>query len=142
MIGNENDAAAALRGEGRCIGDGSARECFVIDNVVYKIERCDGANDAEWDNYQKIISNPMSDRISIPVMDRILIGEEIIIAAEYIDGIETGECIDRLIGHDCQCLGDCLSDAEETLVREYIYDTAWGNVMRVNNMLCIIDLEC
>lgn len=142
MIGNLNDAAAALADTLPVLSDnGCARMTYLVGNTVYKVNRMNGANEAEWDNY-RILSDRLVPGVSFPKMSAYSFPGEIVIAAEYVSGIETGECIDRIIGITCTCDGVCLSAEEEDIVKNFIEDTAWGNIIRTDEGLCIIDLEC
>lgn len=142
MIGNAATAAAVLDPYMSPFSDdGSARIVYLIDNVIYKVERARGYNDTEWARYSYIDPNTLPPHIRVPKMHRHVVDGRVVIAAEYIDGIATGECIGRVIGVGCDCDDPCLSERVQDEIMQYIEDVSWGNVIISDGVYYIIDLE-
>lgn len=143
MIGNREHAALALYDNLPIFNnDGSARVVYLIDNVIYKVDREYGANEAEWGNYCHIDTNNLPPFLRIPKMSMYRLGNEAIIACEYVKGIPTGECFDRWAGTDCTDTDKCLPENIENAIRRYVDDLAWGNVIVCNEVYYMVDLEC
>lgn len=144
MIGNETDARIALTDDylAPYSVEGTARDIYLINGVIYKVEKADGANDAEWSHYQNMREIPLSPYIRIPEMSRYRINDEIVIAAEFVNGVETGECFATWAGMTCDCPEPCLSPAIDSEIRRYVEDLAWGNVIVSDGCYYLVDLEC
>lgn len=98
QIGNITDARTALRAargedfQQYYLNEGSFRQTFLVNDVVYKINlrrdgRVDG-NEAEWANYEKLQGITLLDHWAIPQMSHYSIEGEFIIAAQYIEGYQ------------------------------------------------------
>lgn len=148
MIGNMTDAAAALASAlGPCTNlysdYGSARQVFLINGIIYKIEKECGANAAEWDRYNRIDPASLPAHIRIPEMSRYIVGDEIVIAAEFIDGEAVGECFCEFIDAAVCTCEDVISDrlSEDIKYHCDIVDLSVGNIIASHGAYYVIDLE-
>lgn len=142
MIGNLYDARRAAEGRLGLLSDyGSARTVYRSGDVVYKVDKDEGANLSEWRRYKSITSVPA--KVMVPRMSLYTVGDDYVIAAEFIDGEQSGEC-SAYISSFCEepglCLpGDIMDDISMTF---QMIDFAWGNVIRKNGIYYVVDLEC
>lgn len=150
MIGNHTDAKAALESAmGSCANlysdHGSARQVYLINGVIYKIERYKGSNLNEWSRYCSIAPEMLPTNIRIPEMALYRVGNEDIIAAEFVSGNEVGDCWEREDYGTCNCPpGVCLDANIAEGIRLYcnMVDLAFGNVINVDDIYYVVDLEC
>lgn len=136
MIGNAADAALALTRPSDLILslDGTAREVYLINGVVYKVA-------IGWyrDNEQEYINiTTMGDiPAAICLPEVALYGD--VIAMEYISGTPTGSCIDCDTGDLCQ-YGDCMPiDIAEMFHVLGFTDLTHGNVIIKDGLYYLID---
>ena len=146
MIGNKEDAKRALMGEGKYIGEGCTRKCFLIDDVVYKVEFCppDQINFFEAENLDRMATIPNPPIIIPPctlwdVHDDD--GEEFsVIAMPYYEGSETGMCYECEFGKECideDCVPKKILDG---LSANRIDDSAYGNfIFTLDSEFVLID---
>lgn len=147
MTGNATDAAEAVRRAnedytyGLLSDDGTSRITYLINGIVYKVDRDDGgANYAEWRNYSDLSRETLPAPFRIPNMSAYGSGRDMVIAADYINGTPIGECYASGI---CDCPpGSCFSDDILNIVTRYISDVCYGNVINNADGLWLIDLEC
>lgn len=141
MIGSPEDAyiASTLPEEFLLSDDGTSRLVYLINDVVYKVNR-HSINDNlnEYNNGEILRKAIKSMGIVVPEMS--LYGE--VLAMEYINGIPTGECLETVyLGLDCECEGEHLDneliDKLSTLGWE---DCTYGNAMWFHNTLYLIDV--
>ena len=150
MIGNETDAKAALDAAmGSCANlysdNGSTRQVYLINNVIYKIDRYGEDNAEEWRRYCSIAPALLPPFIRLPEMSLFTIGDEKIIAAEFIQGNEMGDCWEANLNGKCECPpGLCLDPkvSEDIMGHCDISDLAIGNVILSNDIYYVIDLGC
>lgn len=144
MIGNMASALKALRmPEAFKTMTGSSRHAVLINNVIYKVDlyAYEGYNDLEYANYQRLCIEGTPDPIRIPEMTRYVIGDEIVLACQYIKGKPVGECSAEYAGLPCDCYGPCLSsDFCKQIDRLGINDTSYGNVILRNGFYYLVDM--
>lgn len=148
MIGNETDAAIAadltMNVHYILSDEGSSREAYLINGVVYKRELHAGTNLAEIMNYDRLSTqHVLPEYIRLPEMELHYIDDEVILAAEYVDGYPTGECFDRWAGTECSGNEKCLSARIQDEIESFgISDLCWGNVLVKDSVYYLVDLEC
>lgn len=141
MIGNETDAALALTHPDTFLysDEGSSRIVYLINGVIYKVDRNHYRDNAyEFDMYQKMTGN-LPTGVFLPEMSLYRINGQDVIAAEFIDGIPTGDCIDTLLGLPCTCEGMCISPAIIDSIPMW-NDATYGNAMWYDGALYLIDV--
>lgn len=143
MIGNAVDAALAetCPEEFLYSDDGSSRLVYLINGVIYKVDRRNYRdNEAEFLAY-KNMTGKLPTGISLPKMSLFQIGDREIIAAEFIRGIETGDCYDKYLGLECLCGDECIDvgllDALESIGWR---DPTYGNAILSDGTLYLVDL--
>lgn len=152
-IGNLKDAQTALDAaagkdfDHYVLSDyGSNRQTFLINGVVYKIHRWAfnpkrwNANLGEWENYKRLRDISLPAHLAVPEMSLWMIGDEPIIAAEYIDGKAMDECIEDYLGLYCDhthCLADRVTNDISKLG---ILDRCNGNIIYSNGKYWLIDI--
>lgn len=147
MTGNLTDATAALtaatRGtlENVFSMDGSSRAVFLINGVIYKVNR-----DTEDFNTEEFLMGNMlrpllPENVAIPQMSLFDINGETVLAMEFIDGILTGECSDRFFSTGCEDDGLCMSDRLIANLNKIGWtDSTWGNAILSNGTYFLIDV--
>lgn len=139
MIGNRENAALALtRPKNLLLDEGTTRTAFLIDGVVYKVDDDHGANELEIANYYKW-RDRLPQGISFPEMQLYRVNGRYVIAAEYVDGEDTGDCVDEACGLPCTCESPCLSAATLDTIAWWT-DCAWGNAKWYDGVLYLIDI--
>lgn len=147
MTGNLTDATAALtsfrRGtmENAFSFDGSSRMVFLINGVIYKVNR-----DAEDFNTEEFTMGNrlrplLPENVAIPEMSLFDIGGEPVLAMEFISGIDTGECSARFFSLECEDDGECMSDRLIANLNKIGWaDSTWGNAILSNGTYFLIDV--
>lgn len=147
MIGNETDAYIALRDyqsgnlEFLFSDDGTSRSVHEINGVLYKVERdwrTAGINNFEY--YQSLnLSLPHYARI--PKMSLFTVNCDAVLAIEKINGTPVGECVDRIIGYECETPDNCLDDLISEELRAFGWDDqATGNAIKFNGLIYLVDI--
>lgn len=144
MIGNYADAALAHTGPYRYLlsDEGTTRSVYLINGIVYKVERyviC-ADNEREFVQYQ-LLKDKLPTGVYMPEMFMWDINGSRVIASEYIDGQDTGDCSD--VGHGCECDSPHIPGPTiETLEALGWADCAWGNAKWCDGALYLIDVAC
>jgi hypothetical protein len=143
MIGNKNDALAALRNEVEELARGSERRVHRVGDVVYKVN-LDGelSNHHDWDIYVGMVGRELPPGVRLPTMARFDVDGQLVLAAEYVTGefvgacppvlaeLESGgPCVDR---GSCPADGTCIDDnlARVLFDRFNVTDLEFGNLIR------------
>lgn len=143
MVGTYADAALALSdfvtGDySRILSrEGSARIVYLINGVVYKIDRA--GSDDNIREYEAIRSaNALPDNVFYPETSLYCVGNDDVIAMEYIRGQAIYMCIDSDTGDICDPM--CMTNAERNLfTSDILPDPSGMNVIRTDNGYYIID---
>lgn len=139
MIGTaENASLAATRPSSHILSfDGTSREVYLIEGVVYKVPiGWYRDNEAEHLNLTRLKGKDIPAGIAFP--EASLHGD--ILAMEYIKGIPTGSCIDCEVGDPCQ-YGDCMPiDIAEAFRILGFIDLSFGNVIIKDGIYYLIDV--
>lgn len=144
MIGNETDAALALTGDAPVFSyAGSTRTVYLIDNVIYKVNKMGDEvwddNASEWEHFL-ILRDRLPSPFRVPEMTLYTIGNEAIIAAEYITGSHTGECSSEWTDI-CECIGECIpTEMVHRLMSIGWSDPVWGNAIINNGIFYLVDI--
>lgn len=145
MIGNLSEATLAYEHALPILSnEGTGRTVYRVYDVVYKVDKEQGSNAAELTNYNRLCSLPLPAHIGIPMVEAYDIGDEIVIAMEYIDGERIGECFAEQAGLDCDCDSEHLPAEIEGTLRSVGMggDLHEGNIIYSNGIYYLIDLEC
>lgn len=142
MIGTRGNAAAALDGDLKMIGNGFTRIVYLADGVVYKRETWRGRHPLPINRAEYLAGeakrSALPKGVSIPDMTLYDFDGEYVLAMPFVDGQLCGECFCTA---DEQCEPECLTDAECSLLRDILFDMSFGNIVRTdNNELVLIDL--
>lgn len=142
MTGTKTDARKVLSGEGMFIGEGSFRECYLINDVVYKLNiTSQDANFIEFHNGEAARGNVPAPFI-VPAMSLFDIDGESVLAMEYINGESTGECTSVWLDLPCECDGKCMPENIRVMALSISDDClSWGNTIRVGSDYYLIDLD-
>ena len=142
MIGNAEDAALALtRPSWAYMDEGSERICYLINDVVYKVQFRYG-NVEELDSYDYLCRQVFPSNITIAQLTPWYIKDTVVIAAEYVKGQCVSECYDAMLGLPCSEPGTCLDEATADSIRNLgIMDLSYGNVILRDNTYVIVDME-
>lgn len=150
MIGNETDAATALRDyrdgwfDYLFSDDGSSRSVHEVNGVLYKVNR-DGFgpysfNEIEYRNYLSM-RDILPTGIVLPYMSLYEIDGEPVIAVEKVEGIPTGECTDRELGLECCTPDVCFSQEFTNYLSDLGFtDQSYGNAAYVGETLYLLDI--
>ena len=138
MVGNAKDAARALAGSLRLIGEGCSRYVYVSDDetVVYKVHRYDevpehSTNSDEYARRNLVVPKPLA----VPPMTLYPNG---VLAMPYYRGTMAGECFcTPNESHDDTCLPSHLVDMLYTVGEDC---ATWGNTVWCGETLYLIDL--
>lgn len=144
MVGNIEDAALALtRPRPYFFDEGSERACYLINGVIYKVNRHGGyGNTEELDSYDYLIRQVFPLNITIAQLTPYYIGSDTVVAAEYVQGQNVGECYDVMLGLPCADPSTCLDDWTASAIRSLgINDLCYGNVIRRGEQYVIVDME-
>lgn len=144
MIGNEADAALAHTGPHRyLLSDfGTSRVVYLINGIVYKVNRHAQFNDnvCEYENWQ-LLQTRLPHGVYLPEMHLFTVNGHDVIASEYIDGMDTGDCSD--VGYGCECDSPHI---DPIIIRELDDlgwgDCSWGNAKWCDGALYLIDVAC
>lgn len=144
MIGNREDALAALDGDARVYSRmGSTRIVYLIYGVIYKIDNGDlGFSDnlAEYENILAYKDN-LPEGVYFPDTALYEFGSERVIAMEYIQGQIMADC-NCLAGIE-ECTDSCMPHSIKAKVKGIIDDTGGENVIvKDNGDIYIIDVGC
>lgn len=143
MVGNFRDASIALYDF--VIGDyshilsreGSTRIVYLINGVVYKIDRGGYANVNECEYEAIRMPKVLPDNVFYPEVSLYRVSDIDVLAMEYIRGQAIYQCIDRDTGDTCDPM--CMTDKELDLLVDLIDDPSGMNVIRTDNGYYIID---
>lgn len=143
MVGSLEHAALAIDGVGHRIGAGSSRDVYLIDGIAYKVENVRGnySQNIEESRIYDVFIEHCSEltNIKVPEMSFYSVGNALVVAAEFIDGIEMGECRrDPCDTHDT-CVPYRVIEKISTFV-SYNYDFAYGNIIFRNGIYYLVDL--
>jgi hypothetical protein len=137
-----NAALAATCPREFYLAEGCTRQAYLIDGVVYKVPAPmfygdENANAVEFANAERM-RGMMPAGFAIPEMT--MYGD--ILAAEFIDGNVTGECMDEWLGIDCTCApGICIaSDLLDPIAKMGITDVGLGNIIELDGIYYLIDV--
>lgn len=152
MIGTYEDAALALSEANNGFTDhlfsdfGSTRYVYLINGVIYKVNRFEydvqfgNANQSEYENAH-FLSDMLPDICALPKMHLFEIDGHAVLASEFIDGMQTGECSSAWTGLECEDDGACMSiNLLEHLESLGWSDPAWGNAIVSNGKYYLIDV--
>lgn len=144
MIGNYVDAALAKTGPHRYLlsDEGTSRIVYLINGIVYKINRFTTYedNEAEYVNWE-LLKDRLPHGVYMPDMSLWNVNGVSVIASEYIDGMDTGDCSD--VGYGCECDSPHIpADTIRVLDKLGWGDCAWGNAKWVDGALYLIDVAC
>lgn len=138
MVGNAADAALALTHPREFLlsDDGCSRVTYLINGVVYKVNRGRFLdNEEEFHNANDIRDIMATFDVFVPEVS--MFGP--VLAMEYINGEPTGECLS--VFPDCDCPDVCIPDALLANLTFFGWrDPAYGNAMWFNEKLWLIDL--
>jgi len=147
MIGNVVDArqaynASRLRTHENVLSyDGSSRDVFLINSVVYKVVQSDWDYDFNTAEYEAIATNSheFPANVRYPQVSIFNVnGKFPVIAMEYIEGEAIAECTCH--PDDGECMTDCMTIEEYTLIEPFMSDPSGFNVIRCEDgMYVIID---
>lgn len=147
MIGNETDARAALDANSAMdytnllSADGSTRFTYLINGVVYKVDIGGFEENVVEYARREELSRVLPPFVRIPEMSIYSIGNRNVLAAEYIVGTLTGECMPKWFDMPCECDGRCMSDALiSNLVDIGWTDCAWGNAIVADGVYYLVDI--
>jgi hypothetical protein len=135
-IGNMTDAEhAAFHPSEYFLGSGISRVAFLINGVVYKVNRTHfNDNLTEYENIMRV-RDMATDTIRFPEV--AMYGD--IIAMEYVEGTESGACVDCECGLECQ-YGDCMPADVITYLKSLSFnDICYGNVIEDCGRYYLID---
>lgn len=142
MIGNRSDAEVALAGMGKYIGSGSARNAYLVNDVVYKIDGQRGANRTEIETLMRLSNVTFPENIALPLWQAFFVDGEYVVAMEYIQGNAFDMCYCELAGVPCECTAD---DLPENVLRFFtdldIFDLGAGNVIERDGICYLIDCD-
>lgn len=150
MIGNESDAALAynewLIGDFEHLwsSEGSSRYVFLIDGVIYKVNITPqyDFNDREYANYCEWAGN-LPENVRIPEMSLYRVADTTVIASEFIEGIDTGDCSDSFFGLPCTCDGVCMPKETVEILNDMGWvDDSWGNAIVRDGIYYLVDIAC
>lgn len=130
MIGTYADAAFALEGALDYLDQGTSRNVFISDGVVYKVNNTSDDfddNEYEWRNYSRLVGVEVDERIGIPRCSIFNVNGKNVIAMEYIEGQAMSECWCGM--HDEAHTTTCLPPSILHIVKQYIGDTGGANVI-------------
>ena len=140
MIGNAADAAlaATLPAEYLLSDEGTSRIVFLINGVVYKVNRDRFLdNEDEFNNANSLRELFLTFNVYIP--DMTMWGD--VLAMEYIEGELTGECGAMVLDLECDCPDMCIPAPTVAYLVQFGWrDTCYGNAMWVDGSLYLIDL--
>lgn len=143
MIGNETDAALALARPSEYLysDEGSSRSVYLIDGIIYKVDRGGYRCNEEEFNTAAILTGNLPEGVFLPEMSLYRINGADILAVEFLDGELTGECWALFLGLACDCPSPCLNDnIVSELSNAGWNDPAYGNAMWVDGSLYLIDV--
>lgn len=136
MIGNEQHAAQALAGTLEYLAEGSTRDCYIADGIVYKVDCGDELTNV--DEYHNATS------IDVPapfVIPPVYLHSNGVLAMPYIQGVLSGECSSNLLDLPCEDDGECMPETVRDIAYTIGQDIAtWGNTVRVGELYYLIDL--
>lgn len=138
MIGTVSDADLALNGQLEFIGEGSTRDVYLSNGIVYKV----GCEDEQTNVSEYRNAEWLRPRVSSPfVVPPVYLHRNGVLAMPYINGILSGECSSNLFDLPCEDLGECMPED----IRDIGYligpdIVTWGNTIRVGALYYLIDL--
>lgn len=140
MIGNLVDATLAQRRHFPMFDRGSARDVYLINGIIYKVETEEDANNVEFANLINITDIPAN--IGIPDFSMHVVDGRPVMAMEYISGVKvyTCQCFD--IGlYECDCDTECIltGDILARLKSVGLTDFVYGNVIYDGETYWIVD---
>lgn len=146
MVGSEADARAALRGNAEWIGSGERREVYLIEDIVYKVERSlsvkhNRVNQKEFDK-ANAVRETAPFNIVIPEITLYAVDGETVLAMPFIDGEEMQGCpeLDGVACHD-SC-ARCLPADIYAVIEKLDFDgPSTGNTIRKDGKYYLIDLH-
>src|SRR6476646_7676406 len=129
MIGNPADAAlACMHPTDNFLGSGCTRVAYLINGVVYKVD----TSQCSFNREEYAMAESFRMRAPYPfvvpqmslhnVYSDNTLQMETVMAAEYIDGIETGACDLEAYGIECYDHQTCISGDYFSLLREFSPD--------------------
>lgn len=142
MIGTQENAAAAYWGDLPYLAHGTARTVYIKDNVVYKVDIVNGSNGYELANLIRLQNATLPEHVAIPKWHAYDVNNNVIIAMEYIDGLECGDCLCGIVGTKCDCNDVIPEDISDSIVELGVTDPGFGNVIMKDDTFYLIDVEC
>lgn len=140
MVGNAADAALAMAhaisGDTTYLysADGSTREAYLINEVIYKVENGEvpGVNSNEV--YRASL---FSDVPGARVPGMTLYGD--VLACEFVTGKSVGECPVEY-GMLCDDHSECIPNGLADMLNVIGYDTAYGNIILSDGIYWLVDI--
>ena len=140
MIGNQTDAALAADrlATFRFSDEGSSREVYLINGVIYKINRNFYMDNQSEFLRASTVFNNLPEGYAIPEV--ALYGD--VLAMEYIEGTLMGDCIDTVLGMECSTPNECI-DANDSEILNLMGwdDQSYGNAIRRDGIIYLIDFS-
>lgn len=145
MVGNITDATTALDGRGQYLDEGCVRKAYLINGIVYKV--CFSPNDDWFNENEPVYVNEVRAKntrhdVIIPEVTSYVVGERIVNAIEFVDGVTVGACIGVELGSECDCMPFPCFTPDMRDYMEFLYDdaTSGGNVILSEGVYYLIDL--
>lgn len=154
MVGTRANAILAASDPNQFIltREGSSRDVYLIDGIVYKVainEYFVAANEHEYLKYQKarkaIASGRFPESVRVPRFSRYVIDGNVVLAADYIVGDESGLCdgCERGVPFGkCTNNGKCMPADIWEAVDNAIgwYDCTLGNAILSDGIYYLVDI--
>jgi len=139
MVGNIEDATHALNPAAHLMfllsSHGSTRDVFLINDVVYKVER-----QSDWVNateYEVMTTKRLPVGVFYPEVSLYDIDGTEVIAMDYIEGTFIYECFCSLSDDTCDSM--CMTEHEREFLIPLLDDPSGLNVVRNEHGYYIID---
>lgn len=147
MTGNITDARRAASADLPTLSNsGSTRWVYRVGDTVYKVgldSEGDEANIVEHETAQSL-RNTAPDWIYVPDTSLYYVDDVPVIAMPFINGMETGECLNKAFDPelDCECNNQCLPEHIQGVIQDLAFDAvSHGNVILMEDgRYALIDL--
>jgi hypothetical protein len=143
MIGTIEEAEYALAGESHFLARGTARDVYIADGIVYKVEIESGSNDYEIDNLIRLSNMTLPPMLAVPEWNVYNVDGRSVIAMPFIEGREVGECYCDFTGTECDCPPDSKAPISVIAACQSvgITDLSVGNLIYRDGIYYIVDAE-